>query len=215
MRDELRWESAGVKAQPIPVITPVSYGIVEYTALRNFIFQALYTPSETFAPLAEALAELARGNATTIYVSTEAPLFASTAITCGDATPENDTVAQLQAFYAREARVSSFSDLWSNWRVGCSGWELHRADRFKGATVWGREHELSASVIGNTADHVTAIWGAKATAEAFPGSVLLTIDSPGHTSFGAPSTCAHEFPRGDVAGGGHCVPAGRGVVPRG
>ncbi|KAF8181954.1 Alpha/Beta hydrolase protein [Mycena galopus ATCC 62051] len=125
-----------IKIQPVPVITPVSYGVVDYTFLKNFIFQALYQPYEFFVPLAQALADLAKGNATTMYAATEAPPFececnsttpfhdneyeAVLAVSCGDATPESDTITELQAFFAAEATLSSFADLWSNWRIVCS-----------------------------------------------------------------------------------------------
>ncbi|KAF7336666.1 AB hydrolase-1 domain-containing protein [Mycena venus] len=196
--------SAAIKAQPVPVITPVSYGIVDYTFLRNFIFQALYSPYDTFVGLAQSLADLARGNATTMYAATEVPPFecqcnsttpfheneyeAAIAVACGDALPENDTVAQLQAFYASEATVSSFADMWGNWRIVCSGWKLHRENRFKGKPSF-------LHLACNTADPVTPLVGAKSTADAFPGSVLLTVDSPGHTSVNAHSTCSYGYLR--------------------
>ncbi|KAJ7700754.1 TAP-like protein-domain-containing protein [Mycena rosella] len=201
---------SSIKVQPIPVVTSVSYGIVDFTILHNFVFDAFYTPYALFATLAQSLADLAKGNAKTLYSANEVPPFececntttpfhentyeAALAIACGDATPVNDTVAGLQAFYASERTVSSFADLWGNWRVLCSGWQLHREDRFKGP--FGAPNvSFPLLVIGNTADPVTPLVGAKATADAFPGSVLLTIDAPGHTSLGAPSTCALGYLR--------------------
>ncbi|KAJ7164289.1 TAP-like protein-domain-containing protein [Mycena filopes] len=46
-------------------------------------------------------------------------------------------------------------------------------------------------VIGNTADPVTPLMWARKAASRFPGSVLLTQDSPGHMSLVAPSLCTH------------------------
>jgi ABC-type sugar transport system substrate-binding protein len=66
--------SAAIEIQPIPVITRLSYGVVDYTFLRNFIFRALYSPYDLFAPLAQGLADLAKGNATTMYAATGSPV---------------------------------------------------------------------------------------------------------------------------------------------
>jgi hypothetical protein len=128
--------SAAIKTQPVPVVTPVSHGVVDYTFLRNFIFDALYNLYDSFVALAQGLADLAMGNATTMYAATEVPPFececnsttpfhlndyeAAFAIACGDASPVSDNVAQLQAFYATERNVSGFGDLWADWRIDCS-----------------------------------------------------------------------------------------------
>ncbi|KAJ6500919.1 TAP-like protein-domain-containing protein [Mycena sanguinolenta] len=200
--------SAAIKVQPFPVITPLSYGVVDYTYLRNFIFDALYSPYELFAPLAQALADLAVGNATTMYVAQEVPPFececnstipfhengyeAALAIACGDSTPENNTIAQLKTFWAGEQALSEFGELWANWRVFCSGWKLHREDRFKGP-FGAPNTSFPLLIIGNTADPVTPLATAESTAADFPGSALLTLNSPGHTSLGGPSTCVYGY----------------------
>jgi hypothetical protein len=101
--------TAAIEIQLVPVITRLSYGVMDYTFLRNFIFRALYSPYDLFAPLAQGLADLAKGKATTMYAATEVPPFKcecnSTtpfhengykvllAISCGDMTPQNDSVA--------------------------------------------------------------------------------------------------------------------------
>ncbi|KAF7345031.1 AB hydrolase-1 domain-containing protein [Mycena venus] len=236
--------SASIKTQPAPVITSLSYGLVDYTFLRNFIFDSLYTPYDSFVSLAQGLADLARGNATTMYAATEVPPFecdcnsttpfhdnffeSAWAISCGDATPENDTLAQLQEFYAVEQKLSSFADLWGNWRVFCSyvsfllqnGKIEARGFQGGGNCIVRTASKAGVSfnppsfhahgspgpfgapntsfpllVIGNTADSVTSITGAKSTVDAFPGSALLTIDSPGHTSTAVPSTCVSGYLR--------------------
>ncbi|KAJ7872587.1 Alpha/Beta hydrolase protein [Mycena leptocephala] len=198
-----------IEIQPVPVITPVSYGVVDYTFLRNSVFHALYSPYDSFVALAQGLADLAMGNATTLYTAEEVPPFececnpttpfhengyeALIAISCGDMAVESDTVSQLQAYYASIQAISSIADMYGNWRVICSGWKLHREDRFKGITFTLFSFPLL--IIGNTADPVTPIAGAKSTLDAFPGSALLTIDAPGHTSLGAPSTCFYGYLR--------------------
>ncbi|KAJ7310915.1 Alpha/Beta hydrolase protein [Mycena albidolilacea] len=201
---------AAIEVQPVPVTTPVSYGVVDYTFLRNSVFHALYSPYDSFVALAQGLADLAMGNATTLYTAEEVPPFecdyssttpfhengyeALVAISCGDMAVESDTVSQLQAYYASIQAISSIADMYGNWRVVCSGWKLHREDRFKGP-FRAPNTSFPLLVIGNTADPVTPIAGAKSTVDAFPGSALLTIDAPGHTSLGAPSTCFYRYLR--------------------
>ncbi|KAJ7037302.1 Alpha/Beta hydrolase protein [Mycena alexandri] len=159
---------AAIEIQPVPVITPVSYGVVDYTFLRNSVFHALYSPYDSFVALAQGLADLAMGNATTLYT-------AEGAISCGDMAIESDTVSQLQAYYASIQAISSIADLYGPFGALNTSFPL--------------------LVIGNTADPVTPIAGAKSTVDAFPGSALLTIDAPGHTSLGAPSTCFYGYLR--------------------
>lgn len=132
--------TASVKTQPFPVITPSLYGVLDLTLLRNFVFSALVDPYSLFLLLAQGLADLAKGNATTAYTAIVAPPFecececgnakalpfhensyeAGIAITCGDGTPVSSSFAELQESYAGEQKVSSFADLFANLRVQCS-----------------------------------------------------------------------------------------------
>ncbi|KAJ6566157.1 TAP-like protein-domain-containing protein [Mycena capillaripes] len=128
-----------VKTQPVPVMTPISYTVFGYTLLKNSIFDALYSPSQSFATLAQGLTDLVAGNASTIYSAfVEIPPFecgsesnsslplhenayeASSTISCGDGPPVNDSISQLQGFYSAQQEVSRFSDIWFNLRVICS-----------------------------------------------------------------------------------------------
>jgi hypothetical protein len=104
--------------------------------LKNVVFDAFYAPYQYFAPLAQGLADLAQGNASTIYSAlVEVPPFecqsdsnssventyeAGVVIACGDAGPVNETVSQLQDFYSAGLKVSNFADFVSDWRVFCS-----------------------------------------------------------------------------------------------
>ncbi|KAJ7030780.1 Alpha/Beta hydrolase protein [Mycena alexandri] len=207
---------ASVKTNPLPVITPISYDVFGYTLLKNSLFTSLYSATSLFQLLAEGLANLAKGNASTIYTSfVQVPPFECPAdsnstsppipfhhntfealwsIACNDASAVNDTVSELQQFYFEAQKVSSFADLWANWRVVCSGWKVHRPGRFSGP-VQAANTSFPLLVVGNTVDPVTPISGAIKTAQAFPGSVLLTLDAVGHTSVNAPSTCVFGYLR--------------------
>ncbi|KAJ7024701.1 TAP-like protein-domain-containing protein [Mycena alexandri] len=199
--------SSAIKTQPFPVIAPQSHGIVDILFLRNAILDAVYAPYDLFAPLARGLAVLATGNATLLYTQNEVPNFecdctnSSAAlpfhennfesymtIACGDPVPINDTVGELQTFYEATTKVSSFADLLASTRVVCAGWKIHREGRFQGP-VGAKNTSFPLLLVGNTIDPVTAHASAVKTSMAFPGSVVLTQDSVGHTSLVAPSQC--------------------------
>ncbi|KAJ7186580.1 Alpha/Beta hydrolase protein [Mycena filopes] len=203
------------KTNPVPVVTPISYTVFGYTLLKNAIFDSLTSGSSFFGVLAEGLADLAKGDASTIYTAfVEVPPFdcavdsdanstipfhengyeASVSIACGDGAAVTDTVGELQEFYEAGQKVSSFADLVLTTRVGCSGWKVHRKDRFAGP-VGAAHTSFPLLVIGNTADPVAPIAGANKTANAFPGSVMLTLDAVAHTSTGALSTCVFGYLR--------------------
>ncbi|KAJ7072971.1 TAP-like protein-domain-containing protein [Mycena amicta] len=195
-----------LREEPIPVLTDISHGVVDFSFLRVVTLSTLLSPYGTLPNLAERLAELSAGNGTTIYTqnqaasvecdcasnpqATDATIFESQlAIACGDAGPIHDSIAQLRAFYENEAKLSSFADIWSSWRVRCAGWQVHREDRFQGPM--GANTSFPLLLIGNTADPTTPRMWAQKVSTVFPGSVLLTQDSGGHTSLAAPSSCTH------------------------
>ncbi|KAF8209901.1 alpha/beta-hydrolase [Mycena galopus ATCC 62051] len=198
---------------PIPVITNISYGVFTYTYLRNVLFTGLYTPYASFPLFAQGLAQLATGNATILYqMAEEAPYEcargsqsdpvefdqndqeASIPTACGDGPVVTDTVAQLRESYEIGAKLSSFWDMFGNWRVRCSGWKVHREGHFMGP-MGASNTSFPLLVIGNTADPVTPLSSARRTSGYFPGSALLTYDAPGHTSLTAASSCLHNHMR--------------------
>ncbi|KAJ7908214.1 TAP-like protein-domain-containing protein [Mycena leptocephala] len=194
-----------IRAQPFPVLTDLSHGIVDFSFLRNYIFDSLSSPYNSFASFAQGLAALAAGNATGVYTANEVAAFecdcdaaapftqniyeSQIATACGDAASVDDSIAELREFYRNEAAVSSFADIRGYWRIYCSGWRIHREGRFSGPV--GANTSFPLLIIGNTADPLTPLAWAKKASGLFPGSVLLTQDSPGHTSIVAPSLCTH------------------------
>ncbi|KAJ7164286.1 TAP-like protein-domain-containing protein [Mycena filopes] len=208
IRDNLLALTETIRANPFPVLTPLSHGIVDYSFFRNYIFAALYSPYNAFAGFAAGLAQLAAGNATGVYSANQVPefecacdgdageerftgnIYESQIVTsCGDASVTGDSIADLRKYYADQAQVSAFADIWGLWRVHCVGWKVHREGRFQGPV--GGNTSFPLLVIGNTADPVTPLMWARKAASRFPGSVLLTQDSPGHMSLVAPSLCTH------------------------
>ncbi|KAJ7277286.1 Alpha/Beta hydrolase protein [Mycena rebaudengoi] len=226
--------TTSLKGNPIPVVTNTSYGIFDYSLLRNLIFNALYHPYQYFPLLAQGLAALAAGDAGPIYSITAVPpatssecdknappfhdnyLESGVSTICGDAIAVTDSASQIRAFYENQARSSSFAELFSNWRVFCSGWKIHREGRFLGP--FGGKTSFPLLVIGNTADPVTPLASAKRAATLFPGSVVLTQDSTGHTSTAAQSTCTflhlrQYFQNGTLPKAGTVCPVDEELFP--
>ncbi|KAK0191607.1 Alpha/Beta hydrolase protein [Armillaria mellea] len=175
-------------AQPVPVVSSSVYGLVDYSALQAAIWNTLYEPYIYFSSLAEGLANLAAGNGTIIYELQATAYDPSTvydnlweaeiAITCGDALNNNDSVADLFAYWDEVKNISTFANILPlKQRISCSGWKFHREDRFT----------------GNTADPVTPLYGAKKLSSAFPGSVVLTQNASGHTSAFSSSKCTYAY----------------------
>ncbi|KAF9026337.1 alpha/beta-hydrolase [Hymenopellis radicata] len=211
-----------VLASPVPFYTSSSYGIVDYRILKNVVYTALWTPYTSFPVLSKGLAELAGGNGATIYQmqlsgavgfemepsgqrfecdcpTSTSPSYMNTwemrlAISCGDGAQVTDSVADLESYWKEASSISSFSDTMTWMRAICSGWKVHRKDRFSGPIAGDTSFPIL--FIGNTADPITPLPCAKKTSAAFPGSVVITQNAPGHTSlFTAPSTCLQSYIR--------------------
>ncbi|KAJ7259819.1 Alpha/Beta hydrolase protein [Mycena rebaudengoi] len=208
---------ATIRGRPYAVVTPQSHGIVDYSTVRNTVLNALSFPypfdASGLVMAGFALADLAAGNASTMYAMNEVPTFDCSAAAadrpsqsaleaylgtaCGDVIPFEDSISQLQEFYTKASKVSSFADLLSNTRTTCSGWKVHRAGVFHGLRTCRRcENQFPSTtcrLVGNTADPVTPLAGAIKTSKSFPGSVVLTQDSVGHTSLSAQSLCTYGY----------------------
>ncbi|KAK0218614.1 TAP-like protein-domain-containing protein [Armillaria nabsnona] len=188
--------------QPVPVVSPPFYGVVDYTALRTAVWFALYEPYDLFPILAEGLASFAAGNGTIIY-EIQANVYdpssgydnswdAGYAIACGDAANNTDSVADLFTYSHDVETLSTFyNSLLVMRRIRCSGWKFHRGDIFTGPITGNTSYPIL--FIGNTADPVTPLSAAKKVSTAFPGSIVLTQNSSGHTSISASSECTQAY----------------------
>ncbi|KAK0487949.1 TAP-like protein-domain-containing protein [Armillaria novae-zelandiae] len=188
--------------QPVPVVSPPFYGVIDYSLLRSTIWSALYAPYEVFSILAEGLASLRAGNGTIIYElqggsydpysGYDNSLDAQIAISCGDAANNTDSVTDLFAYAHDIEALSNFSNLLPLMqRIRCSGWKFHRGDIFTGPITGNTSYPIL--FIGNTADPVTPLSAANKLSTAFPGSVVLTQNSSGHTSISASSECTDAY----------------------
>ncbi|KAK0202228.1 hypothetical protein DFS33DRAFT_1353358 [Desarmillaria ectypa] len=179
--------------QPVPVVSPSFYGVVDYTVLRTAVERAMYIPYAYSSILAEGLSSLAEGNGSIIYemqATTYDPSSvydnsweAEIAISCSDAFNNTDSVADLFAYWDSTKGLSTFADFLIVERISCSGWKFHREDRFTGPVTGNTSYPIL--FIGNTA--------AKKTSSAFPGSVVLTQQASGHTSLAASSICTQAY----------------------
>ncbi|KAJ7160638.1 TAP-like protein-domain-containing protein [Mycena crocata] len=202
--------TASIRAQPVPAISNTSHGVVDYSLLRQTIHSSLYTPYTAFAPLASSLAALERGDGIALYEflgqssfqcdcsNDKIPFHNNTAevyvaVHCGDAIEVTDSPAQLQEYYTTAVRTSQFADiLVGQSRVECSGWRIHREDRFNGP-VTANKTSFPLLLVTTSADPVTPAISAANVQARFPGSGLFTQDSPGHASVTTPSLCTFNY----------------------
>ncbi|TFK65952.1 hypothetical protein BDN72DRAFT_844931 [Pluteus cervinus] len=222
-----------IRKKPIPVVTGTSYGIMDFVKLRSTVFSVLYSPFKFFHPLAQALADLANGNATALYKISETPTFKCA---CGHE-PELTTTDFTQGFpflactdgepipsgldYAKQQRQglaesSEWGAMWFNIPLACSGWPQFPRTHFQGPFVANTSFPLL--IVGNTADPVTPLWAAKKMSKGFTNSVVLTQDTAGHCSLSTPSLCTAQhiksyFVNGSLPAAGTICEASRSPWP--
>ncbi|KAK6988665.1 Abhydrolase-4 domain-containing protein [Favolaschia claudopus] len=206
--------SEQLKTRPIPVITASldssstsSYHVVDYSVLRQTMFVALYTPYASFQPLASALHDLSLGNASALYEMSglfappyRCPADAATAahegwlnildsqvaIQCNDGAAISADYDDVRAHYAELCAISEWCDVLLP-GLTCLGWPEYLKSN---ATLsFTANTSFPMLVISNSVDPASPHANGVKVSQRFPGSVLLTQDSPGHTSIGAPSTC--------------------------
>ncbi|KAJ6569153.1 alpha/beta-hydrolase [Mycena capillaripes] len=209
--DRLAALTESVRAQPVPVITPTAYGIVDYSLLHSVLFTSFYVPYMLFGPVAQGLAALESGDGSILFsIAQQTPPFqcdcsndtapfhlnggeAVFAIQCGDAVEVTDTLEELRAFYDNAAKTSEFVEfLVGSNRVSCAGWQVYRKGRFEGP-VAAANTSFPLLLLTTSADPVAPKAAALKTLAGFPGSAIFTQDSPGHTSITAPSICTSTY----------------------
>ncbi|KAF9264483.1 alpha/beta-hydrolase [Marasmius fiardii PR-910] len=200
-----------VRLNPVPVYQgPTNpYGIIDYSGLKIALQQATrqpYDPISGFLTLAQGLRDLKSGNGSTIFpflgqevygdyanLSTlnapytfERALEAGIGVFCTDMQEIKDKPSDLLAYFEQVKGISMFVDFLMPVRTFCSGWKIH-PNHFTGPVTGNTSFPIL--FIGNTAGKRTVLSPAKVMSSRFPGSVVLTQDSGGHTSIAAPSAC--------------------------
>ncbi|KAL0575350.1 hypothetical protein V5O48_006629 [Marasmius crinis-equi] len=198
-----------LRANPVEVQTELGNATITYDVLRQTVFTALSQPA-LFQPLSLGLTELEKGNGTIVaqilYVFADPALLFSVGLTrqcsatslesenpegfvgveCSDAVPLDWDATELRKYMA--GINSTFAGMVAvPVMARCAGWQVHPESRFKGPV--GANTDAPLLFIGNTADPLTPLSAAQKNQAAFPGSGLLTQDSPGHTSLAASSSC--------------------------
>ncbi|KAF5311056.1 hypothetical protein D9619_008142 [Psilocybe cf. subviscida] len=197
-----------VRASPVPMRTKAGYGLLDYAMLRFALFTSLYSPYASFPILAQALAELAGGDGTTLFDTMNPEAFqcncekvpkaeslpdAQTAVICNDGDDIPDDLVSAEKYFKAMMEASSWSEFMASIRLGCVNWPKFPKDHFQGPFKASTSHPIL--LIGNTADPVTPLWAAKKMSKGFKGSVVLTQDSAGHCSVSAPSVCTLQYVR--------------------
>uniref|UniRef100_A0A0W0G9H3 Uncharacterized protein n=1 Tax=Moniliophthora roreri TaxID=221103 RepID=A0A0W0G9H3_MONRR len=194
---------------PVPVR---GAGLIDYASLRFVIFNALYYPLTRWSTLATALADLEKGNGTTLAQmsglvpssspdSDDAPVsFANndesqTVIVCNDGDAVPPSLEHAQQHYEESLKVSEWGISRSTvLNIFVSGWPNIPKAPFRGPISGNTSHPIL--LIGNTADPITPLSAAHKVSKGFPGSVVLQQDCAGHTSILAgPSVCTYNIIR--------------------
>ncbi|KAL0575351.1 hypothetical protein V5O48_006630 [Marasmius crinis-equi] len=110
-------------------------------------------------------------------------------VMCSDADPLDRDATELRKIMA------GINSTWAGafgvqLMTRCAGWQIHPESRFKGPI--GANTSSPLLFIGNTADPLTPLAAAKKNRAAFPGSGLLTQDSPGHGVIAVASSCTFK-----------------------
>ncbi|KAL0564779.1 hypothetical protein V5O48_017258, partial [Marasmius crinis-equi] len=201
---------ASVIKSPVPYRTDRNYGLVDYSLLHQSVLSGLYSPG-IYPKLAKALQDLVEGNGTALAtVEGDIPPFecdcegnkyefapnldSLPAFMCNDGEAVPPGLEEAKAHYQESVDFSSFGSIFGSFRISCSGWSPDiPKPQFRGPIAGNTSFPLL--FIGNTADPVTPLEAAYNASRGFPGSVVLTQDSPGHASVAAPSACTVQAVR--------------------
>ncbi|KAL0572295.1 hypothetical protein V5O48_009661 [Marasmius crinis-equi] len=201
---------AAVIEAPVPFRTDKNYGVVDYSFLHQSVLSVLYAPSN-YPRLAEGLQGLVERNGTAL-VTLVADVFpfecdcegnkyefapngeSLTTYICNDGEAVPPGLEEAKAHYQESVDFSPFGSIFASFRISCSGWSPDiPKPQFRGPIAGNTSFPLL--FIGNTADPVTPLEAAYNASRGFPGSVVLTQDSPGHASINAPSVCTSQAVR--------------------
>lgn len=198
--------------EPIPLRTSTSYGFLDFSRVRTAVFSMLYSPWATWPILAQALADLGgpERDPELMWRLTEIPTFkcscsgscndkdareqeleasvrdAQSAILCSDGLDVPPDLVSARSYFNNLGKESDWADVWAKIRLSCAGWPKVKKG-YQGPV--GGNTSFPLLFIGNTADPVTPVAHARTMSTRFPGSRVLTQDSPGHCSINAPSVC--------------------------
>ncbi|KAG2014271.1 hypothetical protein CC2G_011104 [Coprinopsis cinerea AmutBmut pab1-1] len=206
-----------IKHEPIAVHTESlwggpTYGLLDHSKFQTVMLMGLYFPYRAYSFYARALRDLLDGHPDTFFamdgsrgfqcecdrweVSEEEVVEGRMAVECADAAGWDGGAGLEEARRAFEAfsgggegRWREWAGVWAGARLNCLRWprKIPGKPDFEGPFVANTSHPIL--FIGNTADPVTPLAHAHKVSQGFPGSIVLTQDSPGHASLAATSFC--------------------------
>lgn len=200
---------------PLPVIGP-NPEVITYSDAKHLIFAGLYMPTINFPVIAKLLAGVEQGNGTLFadmlrpyheltcqvgpetYGNTVTPFNGATGILSPDATmaiscADGDdqswmTKEQYSEYWKDLAQISpAIGPMWAMFRMYCIHYSARPVHRFTAPFEANTSHPIL--LIGTTADPVTPLKNAFKMSKGYPGSVVLTQNSTGHTSNSVRSSC--------------------------
>lgn len=193
---------------PLPVIGP-NPEVITYSDAKHLIFAGMYSPIRSFPQIANLLAGVEQGNGTLFadllrpyhkltcpsdddpgwsVVGVLAP-DATMAIACADGDDQSSiTKSQFSDYWHDLAKRSpSIGPMWAMHRMYCVHYKARPVHRFTAPFQANTSHPIL--LIGNTYDPVTPLKNAFKMSKGYPGSVVLTQNSTGHTSGSVYSSC--------------------------
>lgn len=193
---------------PLPVIGP-NPEVITYSDAKHLTFAGLYSPIRSFPQIANLLAGIEQGNGT-LFAELLRPYHelvcpadndppwsmigvlapeATMAIACADGDDQSwMTKSQYSEYWHGLAKRSpTIGPMWAMFRMYCIHYSVRPVHRFTAPFEANTSHPIL--MIGNTADPVTPLKNAFTMSKGYPGSVVLTQNSTGHTSGSVYSTC--------------------------
>jgi len=126
-----------LRAQPIPIKTDSTYGILDHTTVRVVVLTALTSPYALFPVTAQGLAQLATGNGTSLFQLLNPPgsqfqyscdpeayaddqvADASTAIICNDGDEVPTDLNSAKEYYDEMTNLTDWAEVWLEGRLNC------------------------------------------------------------------------------------------------
>ncbi|KAJ4348554.1 uncharacterized protein N0V89_009931 [Didymosphaeria variabile] len=199
MRDVLE----DLRTNPVPVADPAISPVptlVTYEDISFTLFAGAYVPFKTFPMLAQIFADLEQRNGSSLALAVQAQ--PPTALDYGGllACMDNIKMPGVYNISTMELWEQHIEDLnnqskwagdpWASVALLCRKMDIvpPESQRFLQVPS-ANKTSFPILFIGNTVDPITPIVGARKMSGLFPGSVLLTQESVGHTSLAALSEC--------------------------
>ncbi|KAM0745922.1 alpha/beta-hydrolase [Meredithblackwellia eburnea MCA 4105] len=215
---------AQLRSRPLAVPTSkVGPGILTSADIQYSIFHALYSP-KTWPKLAEALADLEKGNGSLLFElvnasndelgrkdpfknpyhrSMESSSASTAAIMCSDTDVSafNQSTTESISDYVRElSRKSITGEIWAMWVTTCRYWSHKAIETYRGPWTVAdglRKTNFPVLFFSMTADPVTPLSAARSMSEGFgnQSATLLIQNGFGHCSLAHPSLCSAKAAR--------------------